>query len=70
MDTQQLISQLGGPTVIGRQLQIRPQAVSHWVVRGRVPTNRIPTLIRMAKEKGLEVDPRSIRADVDWDALR
>jgi hypothetical protein len=70
MDTKNLISQLGGPSFVGRQLRIKPQAVSHWVVRGRVPADRIPSLIRMAKDKGLEVDPCAIRSDVDWEALR
>jgi DNA-binding transcriptional regulator YdaS (Cro superfamily) len=70
MDTKKLISAIGGPAQVGRALRISSQAVSLWVARGRVPAGRLPSLIRLAKVKGLTVAPESIRSDVDWEALK
>lgn len=55
---------------MGRLLGIRPQAVSLWVTKTRVPAERVPTLIRLAREQGLNVSPEEFRSDVDWAALR
>jgi DNA-binding transcriptional regulator YdaS (Cro superfamily) len=70
MNAQDLISKLGGPSKVGRLLGIRPQAVSLWVTKTRVPAERVPTLIRLAREQGLNVSPEEFRSDVDWAALR
>ena len=68
--TQELIQKLGGPTKIGRFFNIRPQAVSIWVAKERIPAERLPALVRMAKEQGFEVNPEEIRSDIDWAALK
>ena len=70
MTPRELISQLGGPSKIGRLLGVRPQAISLWVTKTRIPAERLPTLIRLAKLQGIEVRPEDFRADVDWAALR
>lgn len=65
-----LITMLGGPTEVGEAFNIRPQAVSLWKMKGRIPAHRLPSLVRMAKARGIDVDPSQIRSDVDWSALR
>lgn len=68
--TQELIQRLGGPTKIGRFFNIRPQAVSLWASKQRIPAERLPALVRMAKELGLELNPEDVRSDIDWAALK
>lgn len=70
MNAKDLISKLGGPSKVGRLLGIRPQAVSLWATKTRVPAERVPVLVRLAKAQGIEVRPEDFRADVDWAALR
>lgn len=60
---------LGGPTIVGRKLGIRPQAVSLWVLNKRVPAARVPALIRMARERGVDISPAMLRSDIDWSGL-
>ena len=70
MNIKEIVTALGGPTKIGATLGIRPQAVSLWVIHDRIPTARIPSLIRIAKGRGIHLTPEELRADLDWAALR
>jgi DNA-binding transcriptional regulator YdaS (Cro superfamily) len=70
MVAKDLIKTLGGPSKLGRLLGVKPQAISLWASKSRVPVERVPALIRLAKSQGLEVRPEDFRADVDWAALR
>ena len=70
MNVKEIIQQLGGPTRVAVQLNIIPQAVSHWVRENKVPPARVPAVIRLGKEIGLEIKPQLLNADVDWDAIR
>jgi len=70
VNTQELIQRLGGPTKIGRFFNIRPQAVSLWASKERIPVKRLPAMVRMAKELGFELNPEDIRSDIDWAALK
>ena len=65
-----IMMKLGGPTLIGRRLNIRPQAVSMWVAKGQIPAARVPALVRFARERGLEFGPEVFRSDLDWAALK
>ena len=69
MTIKELVAKLGGPTKVSQRIQIRPQAVSLWMAKDRVPANRVPTVVRLAREVGLTVRPEEIRSDIDWNAL-
>lgn len=69
MKVKDIIQQLGGPTRVAMQLNIIPQAVSHWVRENKVPPARVPSVIRIGKEIGLEIKASDLNADVDWDAI-
>jgi DNA-binding transcriptional regulator YdaS (Cro superfamily) len=70
MNVAQIISVLGGPAAVGRQLGIRSQAVSLWIAKGRIPIQRVPDLLRMADRLHLQLKAAALRPDVDWDAVR
>jgi DNA-binding transcriptional regulator YdaS (Cro superfamily) len=63
---------LGGSSIVGRALGVRPQAVSQWMHRqGRgIPIERVLDLIRLGKKQGVVITPQQVRPDLDWDALR
>ena len=70
MKVKQIIQQLGGPTRVAMQLNIIPQAVSHWIREDKVPAARVPSIVRLGKEIELEIEPADLNADVDWIAIR
>ena len=70
MDTSQIIRELGGPAHLAKRLGIRPQAISLWVAKKRIPAERVPALERVAVEVGSSIRAESMRPDVDWAALR
>ena len=55
----QIISRLGGPTVVARRLGIGRQAVSNWRIptsrggTGGIPRHRYDDLIALAAERGI-----------------
>lgn len=55
---------------LARHLQITHPAVTHWIAAGRVPVDRVPTILRLALEHGVELSAEDICPDVDWDAVR
>lgn len=65
-----IIGALGGPAAVGKRLNVRSQAVSLWIARGKVPTERVPQLVRMARSVGVPMRAEQIRPDLDWQALR
>lgn len=69
MNTKELVLKLGGPTKVSQKIRIRPQAVSLWVAKNRVPLDRVPSILRLAKEAGLTITPADIRGDIDWAGL-
>lgn len=70
MTVQEIIRQLGGPANVGRQLGIRSQAVSLWILNNRIPAERVPQLERLAREAGAEVRAEHMRPDLDWSVIR
>ncbi len=68
--SERLIKRLGGSVKVAKALGIKSQAISRWLATNCIPAERLPTLIRMAKEKGISVDPKELRSDIDWGALR
>ena len=70
MEIEDIVTKLGGPAAVGRHLGITSQAVSLWVIKGRIPTERVPQLERMARELGLRPRAEHMRPDVDWAALQ
>jgi len=70
MTVSEIIQSLGGPAAVGRHLGIRGQAVSHWMRKGQVPVDRVPSLVRLSKKlrRGLRADV--IRPDIDWAAIK
>ena len=69
MKVKDIIQQLGGPTRVAMQLNIIPQAVSHWIRENKVPPARVPSIVRMAKDLKLKIKPEDLNPDVDWTAI-
>lgn len=69
MTMKQTFTLLGGPTKIGKALGIRPQAVSLWMIRNQIPFERIPSLISIGRNHGIQLTPEDLCSDVNWDAL-
>lgn len=69
MTVKEFIRALGGPTVVGTQLGVRPQAVSHWCSANRAPMDRVPALLRMARDSGVPASAWQLCPDVDWSAV-
>lgn len=65
----EIIQSLGGPAEVGRRLGVRGQAVSLWCTSGRIPVERVPALLRLAKEMGVELTAWDLRRDIDWAAV-
>lgn len=70
MDSRQIIEMLGGPSVVGRRLGVKAQAVCQWVSKNRFPADKVPGLERMGRELKLPIRAENIRSDVDWAILR
>lgn len=60
---------LGGPVAVSRVLDVRPQAISQWIRCGRVPVDRVPALLRRARELNVSLKAADLRGDVDWEAV-
>ncbi len=69
MRLRNLFIALGGPTEIGSRVGCAPQAVSQWLKKDRVPVARVPALVRMARERGVDIGPEVLRNDIDWSGL-
>ncbi|CAB4145903.1 Putative bacterial antitoxin YdaS [uncultured Caudovirales phage] len=67
MTTQDIIKMLGGPVWVSQHLGIRSQAVSNWK---RIPLERVPLLLMLAKSMGVEISAEQMRPDVYWTAFR
>ena len=70
MTLPEIIQRLGGPAAIGRHLDIRGQAISHWLRKDQVPIDRVPSLLRLAKQKRLRLRADDLRPDIDWEAVK
>ena len=66
MNIKQIIYTLGGPGRIGRRLNIKSQAVSQWIMTGRIPAARVIALEAYAREQGLTLRAEDFRPDLDW----
>lgn len=66
----QIIRKLGGPTVVGKYLGIRSQAVSLWCRNNRIPADRVPALEKLARDLGLAIRAEQMRPDIAWHVLR
>ena len=66
----QIIRKLGGPTVVGKYLGIRSQAVSLWSRNNRIPAERVPVLEKLARDLGLSIRAEQMRPDIPWQILR
>lgn len=70
MKVKTIIQELGGSTYVAVSLNIIPQAVSHWIRENKVPPARVPAVVRLGKEAGIEIDPYDLNSDVDWKSLK
>jgi DNA-binding transcriptional regulator YdaS (Cro superfamily) len=70
MSVAEIIRELGGPSKVGRALNIRSQAVSLWIRAGRIPVGRVIELDSIARELGSSLRAEHMRPDVNWSALR
>jgi DNA-binding transcriptional regulator YdaS (Cro superfamily) len=70
MTVKDIIKSLGGPALIAGRIGIRPQAISLWAIKGRIPAQRVPQLERMARELGKPIRAEQMRPDIDWGVLR
>ena len=69
MSVKNIIQSLGGACAVGRRLGVRSQAVSQWGMHDRIPLDRVPDLLRMASEQGVDLNPEDLRGDFDWAAV-
>lgn len=69
MNITEFIKALGGPVHVSRQLGIRSQAISIWARRGKIPAERVPQLVGIARTMGLKVTPKDMRPDINWQLL-
>ena len=60
-----LIDELGGPTVMGGWLGITSEAVSNWKARQNIPAGWHWKLAAAARKKGKRVHPRVFGLDED-----
>lgn len=67
MTTQDIIKMLGGPVWVSQHLGIRSQAVSNWK---RIPLERVPLLLMLAKSMGVQISAEQMRPDVEWAVFR
>lgn len=70
MTVREIISALGGPAAVGRQLGVTPQAVSLWALKQRIPADRVPALEGIARGAGVPIRAEQMRPDIPWSALR
>lgn len=70
MTVKEIITALGGPSAIARQLGVTSQAVSLWTLNQRIPADRVPALEGMAREAGVAIRAEQMRPDIPWAALR
>lgn len=70
MGVRHIITALGGPAAVARHCGVRSQAVSLWVIKGRIPADRVPDLEALARERGAAVRAEDMRPDVSWGVLR
>ena len=70
MIVKEIITTLGGPAAIARHLGVTSQAVSLWVIKQRIPADRVPALEALAREAGLPIRAEQMRPDIAWSALR
>ena len=57
MTDMNLISALGGPTLLSKELGIRSHAVIQWRVCGAIPHKHRPAVLALALQHGIEIDP-------------
>ena len=67
MDVQDIIKKLGGPVLVSQHFGITSQAVSNWK---RVPADRVPHLVMLAKSMGVNIQAEDMRPDIEWRLLR
>jgi len=67
MTTQDIIKMLGGPVWVSQHLGIRSQAVANWK---RIPLERVPLLLMLAKSMGVQISAEQMRPDVEWAVFR
>lgn len=65
-----ILRRLGGPSRLGRLLGISPQAISLWGSRGQIPLKHIPTLVGLAKAKGIDLSAYEMRPGIPWYTLQ
>ena len=70
MELIEILRKLGGPTQISRRFNITPQAISGWAHKGRVPPARVPAMVALSQDLGLDFGPELFYPLVDWSALR
>lgn len=70
MTVEKIIRSLGGPTIVGTHLGIRSQAVNHWMRLDRVPVDRVPALVRLARKRKVSLRAEQLRPDIDWAAVK
>lgn len=69
MKIKTIIHLLGGPVLVGKRLGIRSQAISVWSSREKIPAQRVPELVEIANERGLNITAHDMRPDINWAAL-
>lgn len=65
----QLIEAVGGITSLARALEITHPAITHWRTKNAVPVDRVPALVRLALDHGVDLRAEDLRDDIDWAAV-
>lgn len=57
MSIRELIHKLGGPKVVGPEINVAPKTISMWGSRDEIPPAFVITVWRLAKRKGVDWSP-------------
>lgn len=67
MNAKEIITKLGGPTIVAASLGITSQAISLWASKNKIPAERCPELELLSQGT---IKCEEMRPDVKWWVLR
>ena len=64
MNVRQIVNLMGGAPKLAKNLGIKSESILSWVNSNRIPSRQIPTLTRLANERGLPLKPEDMEPDI------